>query len=207
MRSATTRDPRSQAPPCPLSTAARIWLAPKSFGAALTTLADSALSSSSFHHSGLATSSHSSRVSMSKAHAVVTAQSSEPTCHRSLASRNRCAASTACPELLSAAPRLKYASGSSGLRAMASRQQLLVLVARLRGAPGLLLRGLAIPLLHDPAILRHLPMPLHLLVIHRVPLPRARVPRAGDAAPVRCRHLQLDANRANFVLLPVVAHL
>eukprot|EP00964_Phaeocystis_antarctica_P060347 scaffold35986_cov58-Phaeocystis_antarctica.AAC.2 len=44
-------------------------------------------------------------------------------------------------------------------------------------------------------------MPLHRLVIHRVPLPSARVPRAVDAAPVRRRHLEFDANRANFVLL------
>eukprot|EP00964_Phaeocystis_antarctica_P142831 scaffold108179_cov66-Phaeocystis_antarctica.AAC.2 len=35
--------------------------------------------------------------------------------------------------------------------------QLQVLVARLRGVPGQLLRGLAMPLLHRPTILRHLP--------------------------------------------------
>ena len=34
-----------------------------------------------------------------------------------------------------------------------------------------------------------------------------RVPRAVDAAPVRRRHLQLDANRANIVLHTAVAHL
>eukprot|EP00964_Phaeocystis_antarctica_P053276 scaffold31259_cov69-Phaeocystis_antarctica.AAC.2 len=39
-----------------------------------------------------------------------------------MASRNRCAASTSCPELPSAAPRLWYALGWSGLRAMASRK-------------------------------------------------------------------------------------
>ena len=50
-----------------------------SFGAALTTLADSALSPSSFHHSGLATSAHSDCRSMQKALAVACAQSSEPT--------------------------------------------------------------------------------------------------------------------------------
>eukprot|EP00964_Phaeocystis_antarctica_P076108 scaffold47032_cov66-Phaeocystis_antarctica.AAC.3 len=65
-----------------------------SFGAALTTLADSALSPSSFHHSGLATSAHSFRTSVSKASAVALAQSSEPKGRRSLASRYRCAAST-----------------------------------------------------------------------------------------------------------------
>eukprot|EP00964_Phaeocystis_antarctica_P064590 scaffold38863_cov63-Phaeocystis_antarctica.AAC.2 len=86
-------------------------------------------------------------------------------------------------------------------------QQLIVRIARLRGVPGCLLRDLALPLLHHPSILRHFPLPLHLLVIHGVQLPGARVARAVDAAPVRRRHLQLDANRANFVLLTVVAHL
>ena len=89
MRSATTRDPRSQAPPCPLSTAARIWLAPKSFGAALTTLADSALSSSSFHHSGLATSAHASSFSMLKARAVAIAQPPKPIEERSVEAAQR----------------------------------------------------------------------------------------------------------------------
>eukprot|EP00964_Phaeocystis_antarctica_P139882 scaffold104667_cov72-Phaeocystis_antarctica.AAC.13 len=96
-------------------------LAPSSFGAALITLADSALSPSSFHHSGLATSAHSSSRSVSKASAVALAQPSDPTCQRSLASRYRCAASTSCPDSESALPRLKYAKGSSGFRAMASR--------------------------------------------------------------------------------------
>eukprot|EP00964_Phaeocystis_antarctica_P161077 scaffold133127_cov48-Phaeocystis_antarctica.AAC.1 len=105
----------------PVSTIARIPLAATSFGAALTILTESALSSSSFHHSGLATSAHSSCLSRSKAFAVAAAQFSEPTGQRSLASRCRCAASTTCPELLSATPRLKYALGLSGLRAMASR--------------------------------------------------------------------------------------
>eukprot|EP00964_Phaeocystis_antarctica_P098881 scaffold64827_cov51-Phaeocystis_antarctica.AAC.1 len=59
---------------------------------------------------------------MSKACAVARAQGSEPTGWRSLAWRSRCAASTWCPELASAAPRLKYAAGLSGLRAMASRK-------------------------------------------------------------------------------------
>eukprot|EP00964_Phaeocystis_antarctica_P008711 scaffold4719_cov55-Phaeocystis_antarctica.AAC.2 len=77
-------------------------------------------------------------------------------------------------------------------------QQPLVLVARLRGVPCCPLRDLAIPLLHHPTILSPLPMHLHLLVIHRVPLPSARVPRAVDAAPVRRWHLELDANRANI---------
>eukprot|EP00964_Phaeocystis_antarctica_P001523 scaffold810_cov49-Phaeocystis_antarctica.AAC.1 len=86
-------------------------------------------------------------------------------------------------------------------------QQLRVLVARLRGVPGVRLRGLALPLQHHTAILHQLPLPLHLLVIHRVPLPSSGVSWAVDAAPVRRRHLQLDANRANFVLLPVVVHL
>eukprot|EP00964_Phaeocystis_antarctica_P020115 scaffold11111_cov53-Phaeocystis_antarctica.AAC.2 len=50
----------------------------------------------------------------------------------------------------------------------------MVLVARLSGAPGLPLRGLANPLLHHPSILSGPPIPLHRLVVHRVPLPRAR---------------------------------
>ena len=48
-------------------------LAAPSFGAAVTTLADSALSPSSFHHSGLATPAHCSDRSMSKATAVTSA--------------------------------------------------------------------------------------------------------------------------------------
>eukprot|EP00964_Phaeocystis_antarctica_P123866 scaffold87558_cov48-Phaeocystis_antarctica.AAC.2 len=65
LSSAAERGPTSQgAPPRPLSTAARISLAIASFGAALATLADSALSPSSFHHSGLATSAHAYCVSM-----------------------------------------------------------------------------------------------------------------------------------------------
>eukprot|EP00964_Phaeocystis_antarctica_P058480 scaffold34687_cov63-Phaeocystis_antarctica.AAC.6 len=53
-------------------------------------------------------------------------------------------------------------------------EQLVVRVARLRGATGLPLRGLAIPLLHDPSILHPLPIALYILVIHRVQLPSAR---------------------------------
>eukprot|EP00964_Phaeocystis_antarctica_P133119 scaffold97288_cov69-Phaeocystis_antarctica.AAC.3 len=121
LSSAAERDPASQAPHRPLSTSARISFASILSGAALTTLADSALSPSSFHHSGLATSAHAPFASTLKAADVATAQPSESTGWRSLVSRNRCAASTSCPELLSAAPRLKYASGLSGLRAMASR--------------------------------------------------------------------------------------
>ena len=63
----------------PLSTKARTLMAFSSFGAALTTLADSVLSPSSFHHSGLATSAHTSVRNMQKALAVASAQSSEPT--------------------------------------------------------------------------------------------------------------------------------
>eukprot|EP00964_Phaeocystis_antarctica_P002332 scaffold1204_cov51-Phaeocystis_antarctica.AAC.1 len=123
MSSAAERGPTSRTPPHrPISTNARTSLAFISSGAALTTLADSALSPSSFHHSGLATSAHSSRASMLKAAAVASAHISKPTRKRSLASRNRCAASTWCPELVSATPRLKYAAGLSGLRAMASRR-------------------------------------------------------------------------------------
>eukprot|EP00964_Phaeocystis_antarctica_P064832 scaffold39038_cov62-Phaeocystis_antarctica.AAC.1 len=127
LSSATERGPTSQAPFRPPSTSARMWWACSSSGAALTTLADSALIPSSFHHSGLATSSHTSCTSRLKANAVANAQSIEPTEKRSLASRNRCAASTTCSELLSAAPRLWYAVGLSGLRAMASRKALAAL--------------------------------------------------------------------------------
>eukprot|EP00964_Phaeocystis_antarctica_P085425 scaffold53953_cov51-Phaeocystis_antarctica.AAC.1 len=112
MSSAAERGPASQAPHCPISTNARIsWPTPSS-GAALTTLADSALSPSSFHHSGLATSVHTSHVSISKASAVACAHFSEPTGLRSLASRNRCAASTWCSELASAAPNPPPSSGA-----------------------------------------------------------------------------------------------
>ena len=79
MSSAAERGPASQVPLPPLSTIARIWLASTSSGAALTTLADSALSPSSFHHSGLATSAHTSCFSKLKAAAVVFAHFTEPT--------------------------------------------------------------------------------------------------------------------------------
>eukprot|EP00964_Phaeocystis_antarctica_P116361 scaffold80300_cov75-Phaeocystis_antarctica.AAC.2 len=127
LSSAAERGPATQAPHAPLNTSARMQWAGPWFGAALTTLADSALSPASFHHSGLATSSHSSRFKMLATHAVATAQPSEPTRQRSVASRYRCAASTWCPELLSDAPRLKYAVGLSGLSAMASRRVLAAL--------------------------------------------------------------------------------
>ena len=78
LSSAAERGPASLTGHCPRNTAARIWLACASPGAALTTLAYSALSPSSFHHSGLATSAHSSSVSMLKAHAVACAHFSEP---------------------------------------------------------------------------------------------------------------------------------
>eukprot|EP00964_Phaeocystis_antarctica_P062997 scaffold37773_cov44-Phaeocystis_antarctica.AAC.1 len=64
---------------------------------------------------------------MSKALAVALAQPSEPTGERSLDSRNRCAASTWCPELESATHRLEYATGPSGFRVMASRKALATL--------------------------------------------------------------------------------
>ena len=77
--SAADRGPAFQAPRPPPSTKPRIRRASTSSGAALTTLADSALSPSSLHHSGLATSAHTSLVSMPKARAVAFAQPSEPT--------------------------------------------------------------------------------------------------------------------------------
>eukprot|EP00964_Phaeocystis_antarctica_P020332 scaffold11233_cov59-Phaeocystis_antarctica.AAC.4 len=105
----------------PLSRIARMLCARTSFGAAFTTLADSALRPSSFHHSGLVTSAQTFSRNKSKAAAAARAHRSEPTGVRSMASRYRCAASTRRPELESTLPRLKYASRRSGLRAMASR--------------------------------------------------------------------------------------
>eukprot|EP00964_Phaeocystis_antarctica_P072836 scaffold44628_cov46-Phaeocystis_antarctica.AAC.3 len=63
------------------------------------------------------------------------------------------------------------------------------------------------PLLHHAAILHQLPRPLQPLVINRVPLPSAGVPRAVSAAPVRRRHLVLAALRTHRMLHAVVAHL
>ena len=80
--SAAERGSTSQAAHVPLSTAARMVLATVSFGAALTTLADSALSASSFHHSGLTASAHRLFRSKSKAIVVASAQSAEPRAHR-----------------------------------------------------------------------------------------------------------------------------
>eukprot|EP00964_Phaeocystis_antarctica_P071810 scaffold43864_cov59-Phaeocystis_antarctica.AAC.4 len=179
-----------------------VWL-----GTALTTLVDSALSPSSFHHPGLATSLHAFSFSRLKAPAVALAHFSGSTGKRSLASRNRCAASTKCPELDSAAPRLKYAVGWSGLSAMASRHKLLVRVTQLLSAPGLPLRELAHPLLHHPTILVLLPLLPQPLVKRPVQLPSARVRRAVDAAQVRRRQLLVAAHVADGVLLTLVVHL
>eukprot|EP00964_Phaeocystis_antarctica_P103345 scaffold68635_cov56-Phaeocystis_antarctica.AAC.2 len=85
-------------------------------------------------------------------------------------------------------------------------QQLLVRVARLRGVPGLHLRGLAMPLLPLPAILQLLPLLPQLLVKHPVQLPSARVRRAVDAAEVRRRQLLIEALITDGVLLPLVVH-
>ena len=54
-------------------------IADSAFGTSRKILADSALSPSSFHHSGLAASAHSSSFSVPKACAVAFAQFSEPT--------------------------------------------------------------------------------------------------------------------------------
>jgi hypothetical protein len=77
--SAADRGPAFQAPRPPPSTKPRIRRASTSSGAALTTLADSALSPSSFHHSGLATSAHAPCISMLKATAAACAQCTEST--------------------------------------------------------------------------------------------------------------------------------
>ena len=79
MSSAAERGPASQEPHAAYSTSARIKVVSWSFGNALTTVADSALSPSSFHHSGLATSAHASRTSMLKACAVALAHICEST--------------------------------------------------------------------------------------------------------------------------------
>ena len=71
-----SRESFPQAPHSPCSTLARMLLATtESFGATLTTLADSAFSSWSFHHSGLATSSHEFWISTSNASAKASAHS------------------------------------------------------------------------------------------------------------------------------------
>eukprot|EP00964_Phaeocystis_antarctica_P021068 scaffold11657_cov58-Phaeocystis_antarctica.AAC.3 len=88
----------------------------------------------------------------------------------------------------------------------ALRQQLGVLVARLRGDAGLPLRDLAIPLLPHPTILPLLPVLPHLLVKRPVQLPSARVSRAVLAALVRRRQLLIAAHVADGVLLPLVVH-
>eukprot|EP00964_Phaeocystis_antarctica_P077759 scaffold48314_cov51-Phaeocystis_antarctica.AAC.2 len=188
-------------------------IADSAFGAARTTLADNALSPSSFHHSGLATPAHTSIRNMSKAHAVALTQASEPTgLHVVPRVREHCtevvvrlgfvgpqgdglAAGLGCsaPVLLRGVPR-------------ALSHQLIVLVAGPRGVAGLPLRGLAIPLLHRPTILVRLPIFPQLLVKHPVQLPRARVRRAVLATEVRRRQLLIAAHVADGVLLTVVAH-
>eukprot|EP00964_Phaeocystis_antarctica_P080184 scaffold50058_cov60-Phaeocystis_antarctica.AAC.4 len=82
-----------------------------------------------------------------------------------------------------------------------------VLVARLRGAPGLTLRELAIPLPPRPTtLLPLLPLLPQLLVEHPVQLPRARVRRAVDVAEVRRRQLLIAAHITDGVLL-IAAHI
>ena len=76
-------------------------IAGSAFGAARTTLADSALSPSSLHHSGLATSAHALLLRQhvkSRCRGLCPGLRSHRklTGNRSLASRNRCAASTTC---------------------------------------------------------------------------------------------------------------
>eukprot|EP00964_Phaeocystis_antarctica_P037260 scaffold21281_cov64-Phaeocystis_antarctica.AAC.1 len=79
LSSAAERGPASQEPPhTPVNTTARMLCAHPAFGAALTTIADSALSPSSSHHSGLAPSANFFCLNWSKACAVAHAQFSEP---------------------------------------------------------------------------------------------------------------------------------
>eukprot|EP00964_Phaeocystis_antarctica_P061640 scaffold36844_cov58-Phaeocystis_antarctica.AAC.6 len=98
------------------------------------------------------------------------------------------------------------AGRAPGAMPHALSQQLRVLVARLRGIPGQLLRLLAIPPLQRPTILLPLPSLPQLLVKHPVQLPSARVRRAVDAAEVRRRQPLIAAHIADGVLLPLVVH-
>ena len=75
--SAAERGPANQALDIQLSTIARMVMVGSLFGNALTTIADSALSPSSFHHSGLATSAHASCISVMQASVVACAHSTE----------------------------------------------------------------------------------------------------------------------------------
>eukprot|EP00964_Phaeocystis_antarctica_P111969 scaffold76205_cov59-Phaeocystis_antarctica.AAC.5 len=88
----------------------------------------------------------------------------------------------------------------------ALRHQLIVLVARLRGVPGLPLRELAVPLQRCPTILPRLALLPQLLVKRPVQLPSARVRRAVLATEVRRRQLLIAAHVTDGVLLSVVAH-
>eukprot|EP00964_Phaeocystis_antarctica_P132895 scaffold97047_cov54-Phaeocystis_antarctica.AAC.3 len=208
LSSAAERGPTSKEPyAIPLSTNARMLLACVSFGATLTTLADSAVSPSSFHHSGLATSAHSFVFSRSKAFAVAFAQFSEPTANRPLASRYRLRLGHVGPQGdgLAVGPGL---SANVLFRAVpqALSKHLIVRVARLSGDAGLPLRGLAIPLVQRPTICLRLPLLPQLLVKRPVQLPSARVRRAVDAAEVRRRQLLITALFADGVLLAVVVH-
>eukprot|EP00964_Phaeocystis_antarctica_P030181 scaffold17018_cov60-Phaeocystis_antarctica.AAC.4 len=84
--------------------------------------------------------------------------------------------------------------------------QFRVRASRLCGLPARLFSDRAKPPQPKPTILRFLPMHLHLLVIHRVQLPSARVRGALEAAPVRRQQLVLDALAAHRVLLPRIVH-
>ena len=118
-----------------------------------------------------------------------------------------------CPELLSAAPRLMYAVGLSGLRAMASRQVLASLrmssIAPYRRPPSASSFEYASPVRAamracSSAASRYRCSPAppssslfrsfrSCLVEHPVQLPSARVRRAVLAAQVRRRQLQVEA--------------
>eukprot|EP00964_Phaeocystis_antarctica_P141867 scaffold106998_cov60-Phaeocystis_antarctica.AAC.5 len=172
LSSVAERGPASQATVDPRSTPARITLAFALSGAALITLADSALSPSSFHHSGLATSAHTSDVSIPKPNAAASAHHSEPTGQRSLASRSRCAASTTCPELESTAPRPWLLCASPPWRGTAGHQR-----AALRSRrPSAQRSGPASPHSRDPAAAP----PLHPPSPSAAPSPACDTPRAAS---------------------------
>mmetsp|Transcript_15301 Transcript_15301/g.36371 ORF Transcript_15301/g.36371 Transcript_15301/m.36371 type:complete len:218 (-) Transcript_15301:423-1076(-) len=114
LRSAAERGPDSQAVSWAASTSDRI-LCPTSLSVPSTTVFERALRASSFHHSGLATSAHSSTFRLSKAAAMesfylsiyLSAQPTEPPGYRAAAWRKLDAASAERLELARAAPRLK----------------------------------------------------------------------------------------------------
>eukprot|EP00964_Phaeocystis_antarctica_P113221 scaffold77290_cov58-Phaeocystis_antarctica.AAC.2 len=215
LNSADERGPASQAPHRPVSTMARMLSADSSLGTALTTLADSALSASSFHHSGLLVEDPCRGLCPDhRAHRIALSGLEVSLCGLHFVPR----VAEHCTEVeVRLGPVGPQGDGLAvGLGCFAKvvlrrvpeslSHQFRVLVARLRGVPGLPLRGLAILLPPHPTILLLLPLLPQPLVEHPVQLPSARVRRAVDAAQVRRRQLLIAAHVTNGVLLSVVVH-